>query len=90
MFIWDLFSHLARIISKQDQSKNKENYQIKWILALVHLGTIPYSDTCVETAAGYRRLYDLKPEDFLHDWKTLYDYFGYALSDYHLLCTGNT
>jgi hypothetical protein len=55
MFIWDLFSHLARNIktrSIQEQGKLPDQ---KWILALVHLGAIPYPDACVETAAGYRR-----------------------------------
>jgi hypothetical protein len=80
MFIRDLFSHRARV-SVKDQSKKKENCRIDWILALKHLGAIPYLDACVETAAGYRRLYDLRPEDFLHDGKTLDDYFGYPLSD---------
>ena len=80
MFIRDLFSYLSRVSIKA-QSKNKDNYRIEWILALIRLGAIPYPDACVETAAGYRRLYDLQPEDFLHDWKTLHDYFGYPLSD---------
>jgi hypothetical protein len=50
MFICDLFSYLSRVSIKA-QSKNKDNYQIKWILALIRLGAIPYPDSCVETAA---------------------------------------
>jgi hypothetical protein len=80
MFIRDLFSNLSRV-SMKGQSKNKDNYRIEWILALKRLGAIPYPDACVETAAGYRRLYDLQPEDFLHDGKPLHDYFGYPLSE---------
>jgi hypothetical protein len=63
MFIRDLFSYLSRV-SVKGQSKNKDNYQIEWILALIRLWAIPYIDTCVETVAGYRRLYDLQPETF--------------------------
>jgi hypothetical protein len=85
-FIRDLFSHLARVFTK-DKSKKKENYRIEWILALIRLGAIPYPDACVETAAGYRRLYDLQPEDFLHDWKTLHDYFRVRLSSIRYYAT---
>jgi hypothetical protein len=35
----------------------------------------------LETAAGYKRLYDLQPDDFLYDWRTLNDYLDYPLSD---------
>jgi hypothetical protein len=74
MFVLDLFSYLARV-SIKDLSKNKGNHLIEWILALIRLGAISYPDACVKTAAGYRRLYDLQPEDFLHNWVTLLDYF---------------
>jgi hypothetical protein len=60
MFIRDLFSHLSRV-SIKGQSKNKDNYRIAWILALICLGAITYPDACVETAAGFRRMYDLQP-----------------------------
>ncbi len=66
MFIRGLFSYLSRVSIKR-QSKNKDNYRIDWIFALICLGAIPYPDACVKTAAGYRSLYDLQPEDFLHD-----------------------
>jgi hypothetical protein len=80
MCIRDLFSSLSRV-SIKGRSKNKDKYRIEWILVLIRLGAIPCPDACVETAAGYRRLYGLPPEDFLHDWKTLRDYFGCPLSD---------
>jgi hypothetical protein len=84
IFIWDLFSYLATV-SIKDQSKSKEYYRIEWIIALIRLGAIPYTDACVKTAAGNRRLNELQPEDFLHGWKTLHDDFGYPLPRYHAM-----
>jgi hypothetical protein len=54
---------------------------MEWLLKLIRLGAISKPEACVGATAGFRKLYYLHPEDFLHEWETLRDYFGYSDAD---------
>ena len=81
LFVRAVSDKVVRTFVEDRASKNKEKHRLEWFIAAVYLFYFPEHADCIETQAGYRRLYDFQPEDFLHDRTTLQDLFGYSEAD---------